>query len=85
MLRNVEGDRISKSPFTTTIYHSTNHSTNWLSQDHHWRPRPLDQRLLGNRMVKQSQSVDSRQVVNYTVEKMKRNLVDTTLTKNKAY
>lgn len=81
MLRNVEGDRISKSPFTITIYHSTN----WLSQDHHWRPRPLDQRLLGNRMVKQSQSVDSRQVVNYKVEKMKRNLVDTTLTKNKAY
>lgn len=45
---------------------------------------PLGQRLLEKRMVKQPQTVDSRQIINYKGEKM-RNLVDNTLTKNKAY
>ena len=59
---------------------NNNHRTNWLRQEYPWRPRLLCQRLLGNRMVKQPQSADSRQVSTYKGEKTKRNLADISCT-----
>lgn len=76
-LRNVEGDGVRGAPFESAWY--------WPRQDHHRKPRPPGQWLLGTRMVKQPQSVSSRQVTNYKWEKMNRKLEDATLTKDKVH
>lgn len=66
-------------------HHLNQHGTDLGKIDHHRRPRPPGQRLLGTRMVKQPQSVSSRQGTNYKWEKMNRKLEDTTLTKDKVH